>query len=145
MFDDIPVSVGPMNEGERVRGPDMYVELAGPKSYGFELVRVVDKADDKVEIIGKDIDEMEEGSRNPFAIIVEVSGSNLEEDLEGVLERRIHEFLNYIEGVMHLNQRDQVWIRINKDSFGKGLRLEHVGKVVQRLFKAEFHLLKSVM
>ena len=48
MFDDIPVSVGPMNEGERVRGPDMYVELAGPKSYGFELVKVVDKAEDKV-------------------------------------------------------------------------------------------------
>ncbi|XRO77878.1 acetyl-CoA decarbonylase/synthase complex subunit alpha/beta [Methanocaldococcus sp. 10A] len=140
---DIPVSVGPMNEGERVRGPDMYVELAGPKSYGFELVKVVDKADDKVEIIGKDIDEMEEGSRNPFAIIVNVSGSNLEEDLEGVLERRIHEFFNYIEGVMHLNQRDQVWIRINKNSFNKGLRLKHIGEVVKQLFKEHFPIIEK--
>ena len=143
MFSDIPVSVGPMNEGERVRGPDMYVELAGPKSYGFELVKVVDKADDKVEIIGKDIDEMEEGSRNPFAIIVKVSGEKLEEDLEGVLERRIHEFFNYIEGVMHLNQRDQIWIRISKEAFKKGLRLGHIGKVIQRLFKAEFPFIEK--
>ncbi|HIQ32672.1 MAG TPA: acetyl-CoA decarbonylase/synthase complex subunit beta, partial [Methanothermococcus okinawensis] len=64
---DIPVSVGPMNEGERIRKPDMYVELAGPKSYGFELVRVVDSASDKVEVIGEDLDKMEEGSSVPFA------------------------------------------------------------------------------
>ncbi|WP_457612414.1 hypothetical protein, partial [Methanocaldococcus sp.] len=43
---EIPVSVGPMNEGERIRKPDMYVELAGPKSFGFELVKVADKAED---------------------------------------------------------------------------------------------------
>ena len=140
---DIPVSVGPMNEGERVRGPDMYVELAGPKSYGFELVKVVDKAEDKVEIIGKDIDEMEEGSRNPFAIIVKVSGEKLEEDLEGVLERRIHEFFNYIEGVMHLNQRDQIWIRINKEAFNKGLRLKHIGEVIKQLFKEHFPIIEK--
>ncbi|EHP84371.1 CO dehydrogenase/CO-methylating acetyl-CoA synthase complex subunit beta [Methanotorris formicicus] len=143
MFDDIPVSVGPMNEGERVRGPDMHVELAGPKSYGFELVRV-GEASDKVEIIGKDISEVEEGTRTPFAIIVRVGGDNLEEDLEGVLERRIHEFFNYIEGVMHLNQRDSVWIRVNKSSASKGLTLEHIGKVIQRLYKAEFPFIKSV-
>ncbi|CAB3288899.1 Acetyl-CoA decarbonylase/synthase complex subunit beta 2 [Methanocaldococcus lauensis] len=143
MFDDIPVSVGPMNEGERVRGPDMYVELAGPKSYGFELVKVVENAEDKVDVIGKDLDEMEEKGRYPFAIIVKVSGSNLEEDLEGVLERRVHEFINYIEGVMHLNQRDQIWIRINKNSFNKGLRLKHIGNVIQRLFKAEFPFIEK--
>ncbi|MCQ6254068.1 CO dehydrogenase/CO-methylating acetyl-CoA synthase complex subunit beta [Methanocaldococcus sp.] len=143
MFDGIPVSVGPMNEGERVRSPDMYVELAGPKSYGFELVKVVENVEDKVEVVGKDLDEMEEKGRYPFAIIIKVSGSNLEEDLEGVLERRVHEFINYIEGVMHLNQRDQIWIRINKDSFNKGLRLKHIGYVIQRLFKAEFPFIEK--
>ncbi|WP_456418671.1 CO dehydrogenase/CO-methylating acetyl-CoA synthase complex subunit beta, partial [Methanocaldococcus infernus] len=139
----IPVSVGPMNEGERIRKPDMYVELAGPKSFGFELVKVVDNAEDKVEVIGKELDEMKEGERYPFAIIVKVSGDNLEEELEGVLERRIHEFFNYIEGVMHLNQRDQIWIRIGKESFKKGLRLKHIGEVVKQLFKEEFPFIKS--
>ncbi|HIP17110.1 MAG TPA: CO dehydrogenase/CO-methylating acetyl-CoA synthase complex subunit beta [Methanothermococcus okinawensis] len=141
---DIPVSVGPMNEGERVRGPDMYVELAGPKSYGFELTRVVDNASDKVEIIGKDIDKMEEGSRTPFAVIVNVSGDSLEEELEGVLERKIHEIFNYIEGVMHLNQRDSLWVRINKDSFNKGLRLKHIGEVIKEVYKGEFPFIKHV-
>jgi acetyl-CoA decarbonylase/synthase complex subunit beta len=141
---EIPVSVGPMNEGERVRGPDMQVELAGPKSYGFELVRVVDEASDEIKIIGNDIDAMEEGSRTPFAVIVKVSGDSLEEDLEGVLERRIHEIFNYIEGVMHLNQRDSVWIRINKDAYSKGLRLKHIGKVIQDIYKAEFPFIKHI-
>ena len=141
---EIPVSVGPMNEGERVRGPDMFVELAGPKSYGFELVKVVDSASDEIKIIGSDLDAMEEGSRTPFAVIVNVSGESLEDDLEGVLERRIHEIFNYIEGVMHLNQRDSVWIRINKDSAEKGLKLKHIGRVIQDIYKAEFPFIKHV-
>ncbi len=140
---DVPVSVGAMNEGERVRGPDMQVELAGPKSYGCEIVLVKDEVNDGVEVIGKDIDEMEEGSRTPFAIVVEVNGKGLEEDIEGVLERRVHEFLNYIEGVMHLNQRDQVWIRINKDSYNKGLRLKHIGEIVKGLFKEHFPIIEN--
>ncbi|WP_423792877.1 CO dehydrogenase/CO-methylating acetyl-CoA synthase complex subunit beta [Methanocaldococcus indicus] len=143
MFENIPVSVGPMNEGERIRKPDMYVELAGPKSYGFELVRVDNNVEDKVEIIGKDLDELEEGKAHPFAIIVKVKGKDLEEDLEGVLERRVHEFFNYIEGVMHLNQRDQVWIRVSKDAFKKGLRLKHIGEVIKDLFKAEFPFIEN--
>jgi len=141
---DIPVSVGPMNEGERIRKPDMYVELAGPKSYGFELVKVVDSASDKVEVIGDDLDKIEEGCRVPFAVIVNVSGDGLEEDLEGVLERRVHEFFNYIEGVMHLNQRDNIWIRISKDAFNKGLRLKHIGEVLKEMFKGEFPFIKHV-
>ncbi|HIP16919.1 MAG TPA: CO dehydrogenase/CO-methylating acetyl-CoA synthase complex subunit beta [Methanothermococcus okinawensis] len=140
---DIPVSVGPMNEGERVRGPDMYVELAGPKSYGCELVIVNKDVKDTVEIIGKDIDYIEEGSRLPFAIVVEVEGEGLEEDIAGVLERRIHEFLNYIEGVMHLNQRDNLWIRINKESYNKGLRLRNIGEVIKTLFKEHFPIIKN--
>ena len=44
---------------------------------------------------------------------------------------------------MHLNQRDQIWIRINKDSFNKGLRLKHIGYVIQRLFKAEFPFIEK--
>ncbi|HIP84860.1 MAG TPA: acetyl-CoA decarbonylase/synthase complex subunit beta 1, partial [Methanothermococcus okinawensis] len=109
----IPVSVGPMNEGERIRKPDMYVELAGPKSYGCELVLIKDDVEEGVELVGEDIDSVEEGSTIPFAIVVEVAGKDLEEDIAGVLERRIHEFFNYIEGVMHLNQRDNIWIRIS--------------------------------
>jgi len=140
---DVPVSVGPMNEGERIRKPDMYVELAGPKSYGCELVLIKKDGEDGVEIVGEDIDSVEEGSTMPFAIVVEVAGEGLEEDIAGVLERRIHEFFNYIEGVMHLNQRDNVWIRISKDAFNKGLRLKHIGEVIRVLFKEHFPIIEK--
>ena len=37
-FSDIPVDVGPVYEGERIRAKQMYVELGGPKiEKHFEL------------------------------------------------------------------------------------------------------------
>jgi len=48
MFKDIPVDVGVIYEGERVRRNDMYVELGGPKQeHKFELVKT--KSLDDVE------------------------------------------------------------------------------------------------
>lgn len=138
---DLPVDVSPRHEGERIRSGDMYVELAGPKSFGAELFKVVDPDEiepDKVEVSGPDIDEMEEGGRYPFAIYVKAAGEELEEDVEGVLERRIHEFCNYVEGFMHLNQRDQIWCRVSKNVTEKGFRLEHLGIALRELYKEEF-------
>ncbi len=39
-FEDIPVDVGLIYEGERIRKAQMYADLAGPKSFGAELLRV---------------------------------------------------------------------------------------------------------
>ena len=149
MFADIPVDVGVIYEGERIRRKDMYVELGGPKvDHKFELVRVKkpeEVEDGKVVVIGPDLHELEEGGSYPFGIYIEVAGSKLEEDLEGVIERRIHEYTNYIEGVMHLNQRYDIWIRVGKKSFKKGLRsFELIGKVLQRLFKSELPIIEKI-
>jgi acetyl-CoA decarbonylase/synthase complex subunit beta len=143
MWSDIPVDVGLIYEGERVRGKQMQVELGGAKiQEKFELVlaREMNEIEDgKVKVIGPDLKDMEEGSRHPVGIIVEVAGKLVERDLEAVLERRIHEFTNYIEGIMHLNQRYDIWMRISKSSFGKGLdTLEYWGKILVRLYKSEF-------
>ena len=43
---------------------------------------------------------MEEGMKYPLGILVEIAGPELEEDIEGVIERRIHEYTNYIEGLL---------------------------------------------
>ena len=41
MFEDIPVEVGVIYEGERIRRKNMQVELGGPKQeHKFELARV---------------------------------------------------------------------------------------------------------
>ena len=149
MFEDIPVDVGVIYEGERIRKKQMYVELGGPKvQYKFELVRVrkpEEVEDGKIVIIGPDLNQLEEGKSYPFGILIEVAGKELEEDLEGVFERRIHEFCNYIEGFMHLNQRQYIWLRLSKKSYKKGLNsFVYIGKVLQRLFKSELPIIEKI-
>jgi len=42
MFEDLPVNVGIIYEGERIRGRDMQIELGGPREeFKFELVRSI--------------------------------------------------------------------------------------------------------
>ncbi|MEM3597019.1 MAG: CO dehydrogenase/CO-methylating acetyl-CoA synthase complex subunit beta [Candidatus Bathyarchaeia archaeon] len=149
MFEDIPVDVGVIYEGERIRRNDMYVELGGPDiKEKFELARVKkseEVEDGKVTIIGPDLKEMEEGKSYPFGILIEVAGAQLEPELEGVIERRIHEYCNFIEGFMHLNQRYDIWLRLSKKSFQKGLNsFQFIGKVLHRLFKSELPIIEKM-
>lgn len=149
MFENIPVEVGLVHEGERVRKNDMQVELGGPaEPEKFEIVRVrpMDQVTDgQITIIGPDLSGMEPGSHHPIGILVEVAGARIEEDLEGVVERRVHEYANYIEGFMHLNQRYDIWIRLSKKSFKKGLTsFTFIGKVMQELFRNELPLIEKI-
>jgi len=149
MFADIPVDVGVIYEGERIRFKDTQVELGGERiDTKFELTRVksTDEVEDgKIIIIGPDIKDMDVGSSHPFGILVEVAGKQLEEGLESVVERRIHAFCNYIEGFMHLNQRYDIWLRLSKKSFQKGFNsFAYVGKVLQRLYKNELPIIEKI-
>jgi acetyl-CoA decarbonylase/synthase complex subunit beta len=148
-FEDIPVDIGVVYEGERVRGKDMFVELGGPtmqKKYELALARSMDEVEDeKISIIGPDLKDMKEGSYHPLGIFIEVAGKEVEPDLEGVIERRIHEYVNFVEGMMHLNQRYDIWIRLSKKSFEKGFNsLEYLGKVLIRLFKSEMNIIEKI-
>jgi len=149
MFKDIPVDVGVIYEGERIRWQDTQVELGGERiDTKFELVRVrgLDEVEDgKIVVIGPDIKDMKEQTSHPFGIYVEVAGKQLEEGLEGVIERRIHAYCNYIEGFMHLNQRYDIWLRLNKKSFQRGLNsFDFIGKVLQRLYKSELPIIEKI-
>ncbi|MBS7655053.1 CO dehydrogenase/CO-methylating acetyl-CoA synthase complex subunit beta [Candidatus Bathyarchaeota archaeon] len=149
MFSDIPVDVGVIYEGERIRKPDMHVEFGGSKVESkFELAKarkLNEIEDGKIQVIGLDIKDLKEGESYPLGILVEVAGKEIEEDLEGVIERRIHEYCNYIEGFMHLNQRYDIWLRLSKKSFKKGLNsFILIGKVLQRLFKSELPIIEKI-
>ena len=149
MFKDIPVEVGIIYEGQRIRKPDMHIELGGPDIEAkFELTRAktMDEIEDgKISILGPDIHEMKEGSSNPLGLYVEVAGEKIEENLEGVVERRLHDFCNYIEGFMHLNQRYDIWMRLSKKSFKKGLNsFQFIGMVLQRLYKSELPIIEKI-
>ncbi len=147
-MDDIPVKVGIVYEGERIRRPETFLELGGSKvKYKAELVQVRKEneiKDGNVILIGKDIPDFDEGSTAPFGILVEVYGKKIEKDLEGVIERRIHDFLNYVQGFMHLNQRYDIWCRVSKDAKNVGLRFEHLGKALMGLMKAEFNFIEKI-
>jgi acetyl-CoA decarbonylase/synthase complex subunit beta len=149
MFEDIPVDVGVIYEGERIRKHQMQVELGGPKvEEKFEVVksRSMDEIEDeKITVIGPDLKDLEPGGRYPYGIWIEVGGKEVEEELEGVIERRVHEFCNYIEGFMHLNQRYDIWLRLSKKSFERGLNsFKLIGKVLHKLFKSDLPFIEKI-
>src|SRR5665811_385204 len=144
---EFPFEISPMFEGERVRKEGMFVELGGPKSLGLELVRAADMdaiEDDKVTIIGPDLKDMEEGKTYPWAMIFNIGGELVEQDLESVVERRVHDFINYCQGIMHLNQRYDVWMRVSKDTAGKMDSFEPFGRAVMMLFKTELPFIEKM-
>jgi acetyl-CoA synthase len=137
----VPVAYGPAFEGERIRKENVHVEFGGNKSPAFEFVTSVDNSeinDGEIEIIGKDIDEVEPGTVLPLAIWVEVSGRKMQPDFEPILERQIHHLVNGAEGIWHMGQRDIVWTRVSKDGFAKGLRLRHYGEIIHARFLADY-------
>jgi carbon-monoxide dehydrogenase catalytic subunit/CO dehydrogenase/CO-methylating acetyl-CoA synthase complex beta subunit len=144
---DLPVPYGPAFEGETIRRPDMYVEAGGPsKTLAFELLKMrpaEEVTDGKVTLIGKDVDQMPEGSSTHLGIFVSVYGKNMQKDFESVLERRIHQFTNFAEGAWHTGQRNLLWFRLSKTSVKAGLRLKHLGDILVTKMKQEFGAIVS--
>lgn len=137
---NIPVLYGPAFEGERVRKENLQVEFGGKKAMAFEFLKYVDMdkvEDGKVEIIGPDIDAMNDKS-STLGIVIEVAARKANEDFEPILERQIHRYMNEAQGVMHLGQRDIVWLRISHEAFGKGLRLKHLGTILHAMIHQEY-------
>lgn len=135
----VPVAYGPAFEGERIRKGEYQVEMAGPKSAGFELTEIADDVEDgKVTVVGPEIDEVEAESTVPFGIHVEVSGRKMQKDFEPILERQGHSFFNEAEGVLHMGQRDTIWFRISKRAHDAGLTFADLGKIIHARYHGEF-------
>ncbi len=138
---DIPVSFAAAFEGERVRGGDMHAQFGGKYGNGVELLRMADSnaiEDGKSVLIGPDLNEIEEGVSGDLAILCEVSGRKMKPDFEGIFERQFHRYLNNAMGVMHLAQRDQLWMRISKDAVKSGFSLKHLGTILHAKFHDEY-------
>ncbi len=144
---NLPVPYGPAFEGETVRRPDTFVEAGGPsKTLAFELLRMrpsEEVTDGKITLIGKDVDEIPEGGSTPLGILINVYGKNMQKDFESVLERRIHQFINFAEGGWHTGQRNLLWVRLSKSSVEAGLKLKHLGDILATKMKQEFGAIVS--
>jgi acetyl-CoA synthase len=138
---DIPCNFGPAYEGERVRGADLYTQMGGGKTQATELVKLAemtDIEDGKVNVVGPDIGDIKEGDVLPLGIYVEVAGREMQVDFEPILERQIHHLVNYIQGVMHMGQRDIAWIRVSKAAVEKGFTVKDIGVVLHAKFHQDF-------
>jgi acetyl-CoA decarbonylase/synthase complex subunit beta len=137
----IPMACSPAFEGKSIRKEEMFAEFGGGRSPAFELLRfrpAEEVTDGRVKVIGPEIEEILEGSAFPLAIIVDVYGKSMKKDYEPVLERRIHNFVNYGEGTWHVAQRDLIWVRISKEAVANGIRIEHLGKLIAAKFRIDF-------
>ena len=138
---DIPVSFASAFEGEIIRKGDMQVEFDGSRKDCFELVCTKELTaieDHKFTLIGPDFDEMEQGSKQQIAYIVDVAGKNMQSDFEPVFERKFHSYINCVEGIMHTGQRDMIRIRISKNTFDAGFRAKDLAEVLYANIKNEF-------
>ena len=138
---ELPVPYGPAFEGEIVRKPDTYVEAGGSKTVAFEVL--LSKNEDEIEdgsvkMIGKEIDEFPQGSLASIAMIVEVYGKDMHDDLEPVIERRFHASINFASGVWHAGQRNSNWIRISNTAKEAGFKFADLGKILVHKVKEEF-------
>jgi acetyl-CoA synthase len=127
-------------EGEIIRKSDMHAEFYSGTNPTCELVVMRDAGavtDHKITIVGPDIDGTAPVEL-PLATYVEVTGKKMQTDFEPVIERKIHHWFNYVEGVMHTGQRNLIRVRISKDAYAKGLRLKDLGEVIWHEVMDEF-------
>ena len=138
---DIPCAFGPAYEGERVRGADLYCQMGGGKTQCTELVKMAEMneiEDGKVTVVGKDVGDLKEGETLPLGIFVQVAGREMQPDFEPILERQIHHLVNYIQGIMHIGQRDISWVRVGKPAVEKGFTIKDIGVVLHAKFHQDF-------
>jgi len=136
----IPMGCSPAFEGKSIRKEEMYVEFGGGRSPAFELLQMgsADEVQDgKVTVIGPEIDAMEEGHAYPLAIMVKVAGKMMKKDYEPVLERRIHNFVNYGKDPGMLPSGHHLGKNLKRGCC-KGGKIEHLGKLLAGKFRMDF-------
>ena len=134
----IPVAFAAAFEGEIIRKADMHNECWSSKNPTAELVLMKDMTeveDHKITIVGPDLDAEKELA---LVTLVEVAGKKMQVDFESVIERKFHAWFNYMEGVMHTGQRNQVRVRVSNAAFEAGLRLKDFAEVLYVMVKNEF-------
>ena len=134
----IPVAFAAAFEGEIIRKADMHNECWSSKNPTAELVvmrELSEVEDHKITIVGPDLDEAKDLA---LVTYVEVAGKKMQVDFESVIERKFHAWFNYMEGVMHTGQRNQVRVRVSNAAFEAGLRLKDFAEVLYVMIMNEF-------
>ena len=138
---NVPLCLAPAFEGEIIRRGDMQVQIDGSRHNCFELVctkELTEIEDHKITLDGPDFEDIPVGGEMSMGLIVYVAGKNMQPDFEPVFERKFHNYINCLEGIMHTGQRDMIRIRVSKDAFTAGFRAKHFGEVLYAKLKNDF-------
>jgi len=130
---ELPVAYSSDFSGQTV--PD---DSCGACFTGVELVAIGENIKDgHVTLNGPDLDAAAKDNQ-PYAMLIEVSGREMQSDFEPVLERQIETIFNDADGIMHRGQRSMVTLRIAQKAIDKGLRLHHLGEVLHARLHNDF-------
>lgn len=149
LFEDLPIECSPRWASERVRKNDIWVELGGPKHdyKSFVMVEVVDLDEinpGRIEIVGPDLDEIDSGSSFPFGYYIKLAGEKLNKDYEGFFERWAIDNHTRVEGVMYLNTRDTVWMRLHNRIKSKMNSFKYLPQAIMGIFLAQIPLVEAM-
>ncbi len=136
----IPVAYASAFEGDVIRRGDMCLEVSSTKDPAFEVVVMKDMSeveDHRITIDGP-VPEGVGPHQIAMGVLVEVAGANMQVDFEPVIERRIHHWFNYMEGIMHTGQRNLIRVRISNEANEKGFELKHFAEVIYAMVMDEF-------
>ena len=134
------VGIGP-RFGGHIRKGDWYLELGGPRfnytSFLFaEYVEDYDQlTDGKFTLVGPELNEVPEESSFPFAYYIRVGGPALTIEYFPVVERSLTMGLGWIEGVMVIGARSQVWLRISKKVASR-MNLRKIAQAARAMIKS---------
>ena len=134
----IPVAFAAAFEGEIIRKADMHNEFWSSKNPTAELVvmkELNEVEDHKITIVGPDLCDAKDLA---LVTYVEVAGKKMQVDFESVIERKFHAWFNYMEGVRHTGQRNQVRVRVSNAAYEAGLRLKDFAEVLYVMIMNEF-------
>ena len=129
----LPLAYSPDFSGQVVRD-----DACGACLTGVELTLTgEDIIDGRIKLVGPDLGSGLRGDQ-PYAMLVEVSGREMQSDFEPVLERQIETMLNDLDGVSHRGQRTMVTLRIAQRAIDKGLRLRHLAEILHARYHNEY-------
>ncbi len=134
----VPMPELPLNYSTDFSGQVVRDDSCGACLSGVEFVVTgEDIVDGRITLNGPDLDSATKDDQ-PYTMLIEVSGREMQPDFEPVIERQIETILNDADGIMHRGQRSMVTLRIAQKAIDKGLSLRHLGEILHTRLHNEF-------
>ena len=134
----VPIPKLPVAYSSDFSGQVVRDEACGACLAGVELTVTGEKIiDGQIMVVGPDLDSGLSGNQS-YAMLIEISGREMQPDFEPVLERQIETMINDIDGVVHRGQRTMVTLRVTQKAINKGFRLRHLGEILHARYHNEF-------